>query len=345
MYEFMIIEYVIIFLSTFILTYFLVPANIKFSNTNGIIDKPSQRSLHSKLIPSAGGLSFAIPIILFQIMYYLFKGNNILFLNLSIANILIMLLGFLDDKKKFTARYKLFFQIGIVIFLYISGFRVELLSNPFGQAFNLGILSFPVTIIWFLLVINAFNLIDGLDGLAAGIALIVALVLFAVGIQFRNFTVSFLAFTMIGSLAAFLKYNFYPAKIFMGDTGSLFIGLNIAAIAATGTAQYKGITTMTLLIPIIALAIPLSDTFFTIFRRIKNNKHIFEADKKHLHHKVYDLGFSQKTIAWISYFITFLFGLISFGFSFASQRIFMGILFILFIIILIFFILHKEMYK
>jgi len=341
----MIIEYLIIFFATFFVTYILVPSNIKFSKKNRIIDKPSNRSVHFEQTPSAGGLSFAIPIILSLILFYFIKDFNIIFIKLSIANILILILGILDDKKKFTANYKLFFQIGIAIFLYYSGFEINLLSNPFGKTFELGFLSFPFTIIWFLLVMNAFNLIDGMDGLAAGIALIVAFVLFAVGIRYGNYSVSLLAVSMMGSLAAFLKYNFYPARIFMGDTGSLFIGLNIAAISAMGTAQYKGITAMTLLIPIIALVIPISDTFLTIFRRIRNNKHIFEADKQHLHHKLYDLGFSQKTIAWISYFITFLFGLISFGFSFASQGIFMGILFILFIIILVFFVLHKEMYK
>ncbi|OQX71913.1 MAG: UDP-N-acetylmuramyl pentapeptide phosphotransferase, partial [Candidatus Cloacimonas sp. 4484_275] len=156
-----------------------------------------------------------------------------------------------------------------------------------------------------------------------------------------------LSLILIGSNLAFLRFNFYPAKIFMGDTGSLFIGFNIAAISVIGSAQYKGITTMTLLIPIIASVIPLTDTFLAVFRRIKNRKNIFQADKEHLHHKMLELGFSQKTVAVISYIVTFIFGLTAFGFSFAPKEILLIVLLILIFIlsVFIFIILKKGMLK
>ncbi|HHE37797.1 MAG TPA: undecaprenyl/decaprenyl-phosphate alpha-N-acetylglucosaminyl 1-phosphate transferase, partial [Candidatus Cloacimonetes bacterium] len=254
-------------------------------------------------------------------------------------------LGYLDDKRKFTAKYKLLFQIGIACLMYYLGFKIKILTNPFGDDIILGIISFPLTIVWFLLVINAFNLIDGIDGLASGIAVIVNLVLFAVGLLFSNKMIMLLALTLIGSNMAFLKYNFYPAKIFMGDTGSLFIGFNIAAISVTGSIQFKGITTMTLLIPIIALTFPISDTFLAIVRRIKKKESIFLADKEHIHHKMMESGYNQKTISIIGYTITFLFGLIAFGFSFASKEILLVILLLLIILLALFFIFTKGLHK
>ena len=335
-------SYIIAFFITFTLTWVLVPFNIKFSKRIDLIDFPHERGIHKENIPVAGGLSFGISIIFFQIIFYLcsrlFDLNNEIALNmlkLVTGGGLILVLGFLDDKKKFTARYKLIFQILIVSLMYFIGFKITLLTNPFGMDIDLGLLSFPMTIIWFILVINAFNLIDGIDGLASGIAAIVSLVLFSVGIVYSNHFIALSSIALLGATLAFLRYNFSPAKIFMGDTGSLFLGFNIAAISVAGTEQYKGITTMTLLIPIIVLVVPLSDTVLTVFRRIKGRKNIFKADKEHLHHKMLDIGLSQKVIALISYFVTFLFGLIAFGFSLASKNILVILLIIISLILLI----------
>ena len=336
------------FLSSFILTYLLVPLNIRFSKKRNLLDFPHARGLHEKEVPLSGGFSFALPIIFLQVVFSLFYHEfNTQILSLALCGTAIMILGYFDDRNKITANYKLFFQILIVIVMYVLGFKIKLLTNPFGSDIMLKGLSFPFTIAWFLLVINAFNLIDGLDGLASGIAFIVATVLFAVGIVYSNNLIIMLTLTIMGSCLAFLKFNFYPAKIFMGDTGSLFIGFNIAAVSVIGTGQYKGITTMTLLIPIISLIIPLGDTFMTIFRRVKKKKNIFLADKEHLHHEMMKLGYTQKTIAIICYFVTFLFGLIAFGFSLASKQFLLGILtfLVLFLLILFYLLLKREFWK
>jgi UDP-GlcNAc:undecaprenyl-phosphate/decaprenyl-phosphate GlcNAc-1-phosphate transferase len=341
------IYYIIVLLISFIITYLLVPLNIRISKKWNLVDHPQQRKIHTVTTPITGGLSFGIPIIIIQFLIYLiFPELGSQFLYLAVGGSFMLLLGFLDDKTGITANYKLIFQIVIITIIYFAGFNIQLLTNPFGETIILGYFSFPVTVLWFLLVVNAFNLIDGLDGLASGIALIVTIVLLAVGILKSNIIIIFSSLTLIGANLAFLKYNFYPAKIFMGDTGSLFMGFNIAAISIIGKSEFKGITSMTLLVPIIALAIPIMDTAFAILRRVNNKKNIFQADKEHIHHKLHEIGLSQKNIALICYFITMLFGLIAFGFSFSSKKILLSILlFLLFILIIVVYNIFKKEFK
>jgi len=341
------IYYIVALLLSFLLTYLFVPFNIKISNKWNLVDHPQQRKIHTVITPIAGGLSFGIPIILIQLIGYLkFPEFGSQLLYLSLGSSLMLLLGFVDDKTKITANYKLIIQIVIITFIYFSDFNIQLLTNPFGKTIVLGYFSFPVTILWFLLVVNAFNLIDGMDGLASGIALIVATVLLAVGILKSNIIIILSSITLIGANLAFLRFNFYPAKIFMGDTGSLFLGFNIAAISIIGKGEFKGITSMTLLVPIIALAIPIMDTAFAIFRRVNKKENIFQADKEHIHHKLHEIGLSQKNIAFICYFLTLLFGLIAFGFSYSSKKLLLSILlFLLFILIIIAYRIFKKEFK
>lgn len=340
--------YIIFFSVTLALTLVLVPVNIRYSRKTGLLDHPGNRSIHKNSIALAGGLSFAIPIILFEIIAAGFLvENRENFLELAAGGIMITVLGFLDDKRKFTARYKLLFQIVIASFMYFSGFRMNMLTNPFGGDIDLSIFSFPFTILWYVTVINAFNLVDGIDGLAAGIGAIVAGVLLTVGIISGYPFIIILSILLFAGCLGFLRYNFYPAKIFMGDTGALFLGFTIASICVAGVSQFKGIAAMTLLIPIAVLGLPLVETTSTVFRRMKGNRHLFLADKEHIHHKLLDLGFSQKVIALVLYFVTFLFGMIAIGFSFSSKKLFLLILlllvFILFILIILLY--SKELKK
>ncbi|MFO7897078.1 MAG: MraY family glycosyltransferase [Candidatus Cloacimonadales bacterium] len=318
---------------TFLLTYLLVPLNIIYSKKIGMIDYPHQRGMHEVATPLAGGLALGIPLILMQIYGYFIFGPQMLYL--AAGSFLMLLLGFLDDKTKFTARFKLFFQIAIVTLLYFWGFQIELITNPFGDSINLGIFSYPVTLIWFLVVINAFNLIDGLDGLAAGIAVISAGTIFIIGYLTHNEIILFLALILIGANLAFLRYNFSPAKIFMGDTGSLLVGFNLAALSIAGEGEFKGITSMTLLVPIMILGFPLLDIVLAVLRRLKKQENIFQADKEHIHHKLHNLGISQKYVALICYFITFLFSLIGLGFALSSKKYLMVVLLFLLVLLLI----------
>jgi UDP-GlcNAc:undecaprenyl-phosphate/decaprenyl-phosphate GlcNAc-1-phosphate transferase len=248
-----------------------------------------------------------------------------------------------DDKYESSAKFKLLYQLMLAIIMYFAGFQITTMTNPLGEAFQLGYLSFPITIFWYLLVINALNFIDGLDGLAAGITVIISLLLAVLGVMSHNPFVGFISLIITAGSLAFLRFNFFPAKIFMGDSGSMFLGLNIAAISTAGNMQFKGITAMTLLVPIIVLLLPFFDIFLAVFRRLRNRTNIFKPDKAHLHHKMLDLGLSQKTVALIAYFITFLLALIAFGFSFSTKKlVFIMLVVLLFVLLLISFMLFKR---
>ena len=316
----------------FLLTFLLVPVNIRFANKKGWLDYPNERSSHKTPIPISGGLAFGLIIILAQIAFAFFfwdKRSSIMVLGLSVINVLILTVGLVDDLLNLKAREKLLLQLLISILLYVVGFRIDILTNPFGSDLNLSYLSFPFTVFWFLAISNAINLIDGLDGLAAGITLISSVILCLVGLLAQNPLVFYLSIILVGGNLAFLKYNFYPAKIFMGDSGSLFNGFNLAVLSVTGVSQFKGVTAMTIALPVVVMLFPIMDTIMAMVRRIRKKKSIFVADKDHIHHKLLKLGISQKGICYIAYFLTSLFGLLAIGFYFSTKQIFLVALIII----------------
>jgi len=320
--------HIYITLGTLILVYLFIPINIFISKRCGNVDHPRHRSIHEKITPKSGGISIYFAVIITQIILVIlhYQEPNNLFYGLIIGSTLIIALGLLDDIYDLPAWSKVFVEIGIVVLMISFNFKIDLITNPFGDPIKTSFLSYPLTICWFLLVINAVNLIDGLDGLAAGIIAIVSLILGIAGWSTKNFFVAYFSFSVLGSCIGFLRFNFHPAKVFLGDAGSLFLGFCIAALSVAGNAQYKGATALTMLVPIIVLSVPLIDTIFTIFRRIRSNKHIFQADKNHFHHKLLDLGLGYKTVVLIGYFITLLFGLISLGFLLVDRKILLSLL-------------------
>lgn len=318
------LEFVVIHL----LTHALLPLNIRFSRRFGIMAEPNERRIHKIAIPEAGGLCFAIPVIIAQASFGLLSGDAAMgkmLLQLSGVGLLTLMMGLWDDRYESSPSLKLLGQISIGVIMYFIGFRVLFLTNPLGEHFVLGWLSFPVTILWYLMILNAINLIDGLDGLASGISIIVCAVLLIVGVKESYHLVIVICAMLIAGNTAFLFYNFFPARIFLGDTGALFIGLNIAAISTAGSSQFKGITSMTLMIPLAVLAVPFLDVGLAVFRRIRMGN-IFTADKAHIHHTMLAFGFSQKTISIIVYIVTLLFGLIAIGFSFSSKKVLFSVL-------------------
>ncbi len=345
------LELLFFFLLSFLLEFILVPLNIRFSKKYHILDHPNDRNIHNSAMPLSGGLSIFATLSVVMVIYgVLFRSRIFEFsdsLKIIFGGFGITILGLLDDKFHFSAWKKLFLEIAIIFIMYYLGFRITILTNPFGSDIGLGYISLPLTIIWFLLVINAINLIDGLDGLATGISAITFLVLLIVGIRFNSLEIALLSAVLLGSSIGFLKYNFSPATIFLGDTGSLLLGYLIAIISISGTGQSKGITAITLLVPISVLFLPLSDTVMAILRRMKKRENIFKADKEHIHHKLLDMGLSQKTIALISYFITFLFGLIAIGFSYANKSILLITVILLTIMIssILIILFKKEFFK
>lgn len=311
-----------------LLTNVLMPLNMLFSRRMKILALPNERRIHKNAVPEAGGLSFALPVLLMLLAFSFTKadpGMGRMLRQLAGVGLLAVLFGLWDDRYESKPHYKLFWQILLASLMYAIGYRVLYLTNPLGESFILGRLAYPATVLWYLIVLNAINLIDGMDGLASGITAIVSAVLLVVGCREGNILVISISAMLLAGCLAFLRYNFYPARIFMGETGAMFIGLNIAAISTAGSSQFKGITSMTLMIPLTALAIPLIDVVLAVFRRIWGG-HIFRADKAHIHHTMLDFGFSQRTISIIVYIVTLLFGLIAIGFSFSSKKILFSVL-------------------
>ncbi len=279
-----------------LLSLVITPAVIKLAFKVGAIDQPNARKVHARVMPRMGGLAiftaFAIPALIALPL-------NSQFMGLLLGGALILTLGIVDDIIEISPKVKLGGQLVAALILIGSGVRVENLTNPFGpDMIALGWMSIPVTIFWIVGITNAVNLIDGLDGLAAGISAIAAATLGLVAFQ-SDPTISLIAFILVGAILGFMRYNFNPAKIFMGDSGSLFLGYMLAGLAIMGLA--KSATVFSLFIPVLVLGVPILDTLFAIVRRLLNKQPIFQADKAHLHHCLLASGLSHRQTVLVIY--------------------------------------------
>jgi len=343
--------FAVLCVSLFFVVYVFLKYYIKFAEVHKIYAHPSNRSAHDRIIPTGGGIVFGLFHVVFMLVSVLGIDDVVItesIYKICFGALFVILLGVLDDKYNIRAKYKFSFQIMIALLMIILGFRITNMTNPFGGIFYLNYLSIPITILWYLLVMNAINMIDGLDGLSTGITIITCLVLMVFSFHTRTFLVFLNCAMLVASLLAFLRYNFSPAKLFMGDTGSLFIGFLLASLSIAGNEeQFKGLTTYTLLVPLTVILIPLADAVFTIFRRLINKQHIFKADKNHIHHKLIDFGLSHKTVTFICWLITLFLGLIALGYMFISTQMMFMILIIIGIITLglFFYIYKKELFK
>ena len=292
-----------LFLS-FLLVLIGTPFVRRFAIKHRVIDRPQERKVHKKSMPRLGGLAicfgFWVAVLATQPLTREIYG-------LLAGGMLICLVGIWDDFRGVSPRIKLLFQVlaaGIVIAM---GVRVDFMTNPVGGEFSLYYLTYPVTVLWIIGVTNAVNLIDGLDGLAAGVSAIAGVTLGIVSVLEGFSQVGMLAFILAAAALGFLKYNFYPAKIFMGDTGSLFLGYNLSVIAILGLT--KSTTVISLFLPVVILGIPIIDTMLAIVRRFYCRKPIFCADKEHLHHRLLAIGLSHQrtvlTIYGVSMFLGF----------------------------------------
>lgn len=294
----------------FVLALIITPWVKRLAIKINAIDRPNARKVHNSLMPRLGGLavylSFATGALLTRPLTMQLTG-------LLVGGLLIVLLGMLDDTRGLSARVKLAGQIVAALAVVPFGIEVSFLTNPLsGGIMTLGMLAVPVTVFWIISVTNAVNLIDGLDGLASGTSMIAALTIAAVvwkqglidGIY--NGDVAVLALLLAAATLGFLRYNFYPAKIFLGDTGSMFLGYALAVLAIMGLT--KGAAAISVFIPIVILGIPLLDTFFAIVRRCYNGQPIFQPDKNHLHHRLMALGLSHRQTVLVIYGISGLLG-------------------------------------
>jgi UDP-GlcNAc:undecaprenyl-phosphate GlcNAc-1-phosphate transferase len=265
------------------------------------------RKIHNGSIPRLGGvgiyLAFYLPFLGF--LFYQNRISNFLFsdirqfLGLLFCSTIILALGIYDDIKGANARKKLIVQTIASIILFLFGFEIQKLSNPFGSTIYLGWLSLPITVFWLVGLSNAFNLIDGIDGLASGVAFFATSALLAVALFLDNVLPSLFTAALAGATLGFLRYNFNPARIFMGDSGSLFLGFTIAAISIHGSA--KAHAAVAILIPIVALGLPIMDTLLAIARRLYRGLPIPTADRDHIHHKLIKHGFSHRRATLVLY--------------------------------------------
>lgn len=293
----------------FITSILITPVVRRLAFVVGATDRPNQRKVHQTLMPRLGGLaiylSFLLGIIIFhpesQYSMYIFIGS-----------IIIIITGLLDDLYELPARYKLIGQLFAAITVVLGGIQVTFINLPLGGQLEFGVFSIPITVVWIVGITNAINLIDGLDGLAAGVCSIALITIASIAFVKGDIYVFSIGLIVLGSTLGFLLYNFHPAKIFMGDTGALFLGYMISVLSLLG---FKNVTFISFIVPVIILGVPISDTLFAIIRRVVHKKPLSAPDKSHLHHCLLQVGFSHRKTVLIIYAISAFFGIAAVIFS------------------------------
>ena len=298
-----ILALIIALLASFLLTPYIKQLAVKI----GAVDKPDKRKVHTQVMPRLGGLAIYLATMLAIVCSMPITRD---LLGILLGGTWIVIVGVLDDKYSLPARVKLAGQVIAAVILVAFDVKIEWLNNPFGGYFYLEYLSIPFTVFWVISFINVVNLIDGLDGLAAGVSGIASITVILVAVHQGYFPVATLTAALAGGIFGFIHYYFNPATIFMGDTGSMFIGYMLAAISIFGAV--KSAATIALIVPAIALGLPIMDTAFAILRRYSNGRPIFQPDKGHLHHRLLAMGLSQRQAVLLMYGISIVLCLAAF---------------------------------
>lgn len=297
----------------------LTPLLRRFCQRYRLVDEPRDaRRVHQRAVPRLGGIAIFLSVLI--ALSILGLVNNLLtqalrpnlkeILVFLVCGFLVLLLGIYDDLRGANATVKFTGLAAVTVLFYALGGRIEHLSIPFIGGVNLHpVLGFLVTMVWVVGIANAFNLIDGVDGLATGSALFSSLVLLTVSLLQGRAMVAVCALVLTGALAGFLRYNFNPASIFLGDSGSLLVGFSLAALSILGSQ--KASTAVAVAIPILAFGLPVVDTGVAIARRFVSGKPIFQGDHEHIHHMLLRRGWSQRRVALVLYGVSAVFGLLA----------------------------------
>ena len=275
----------------------------------GAVDVPKDnRRMHDHPIPRMGGLAIYLG---FLLSVLLFLDLNAQMRGMLLGATIIVVLGIFDDIYALGAKLKFLIQIGAALVAVLSGNVIETLSNPNVFSSNLywdlGWLSIPVTVLWIVAITNAVNLIDGLDGLACGVSTISALTMLVISLAVADAPVAVVMAALAGACIGFLPYNLNPAKIFMGDTGSTFLGFILAVMSIQGL--FKFYTIISFAVPFLMLGLPIFDTCFAFIRRIAHGQSPMHPDRSHVHHRLIDMGFNQKQAVAVLYIISAILGL------------------------------------
>lgn len=334
----------VVFTFSFVVSFLSMPISKKIAFKVGAVAHPRKRDIHNEPIPRMGGIAIVIGTI-FTILLYanIMKDVDIIkILAIIIGSTIIFFVGFLDDIYSFKAKKKILGQSLAALVIIFSGITIDYITWPFSNTgvLDLGYLSIPITFCFILGITNAVNFIDGLDGLAAGVSSIGSLYIMVIAIFIGSNTVVLLTAALAGACVGFLPYNFNPAEIFMGDTGSLFIGFILAVASVIGL--FKGYATIVVLVVI--LGIPIFDTAFAIIRRMLKGKSLIEAlstaDRGHLHHRLIDGGFTQKKAVLSLYIIALMLG--SSGVLITMRKYYSALIIFFIVSLLIYFIIKKN---
>ena len=298
---------IILIITTFLFTVLFIPIVGKIATHIGALDMPNERKVHKKPIPRLGGLGIYFG---FLLGYILFGKESLQMNSILIGSFIIIITGVIDDISPIPAKYKFMGQLAGAAVIPLYGGIILKDVSALGLYINFGIFSIPITILFIVSIINYINLIDGLDFLAGGLASIYFLTIGVIALLLNNANGLdiVLTFIMLGSTLGFLWHNFNPAKIFMGDSGSMFLGYIISVIALLG---FKNVTLTSFIVPLMLLAIPILDTLLAILRRLINHKPISAPDKNHLHHQLLNMKFSQRKTVLIIYAVDILFAVAS----------------------------------
>lgn len=275
----------------------------------GAVDVPKDaRRMHDHPIPRMGGLAIFFGFVAAMLLMVPLDTER---KGMLLGAVIIVVLGIFDDIYALPAKPKFLVQIIAALIAVLAGNRIEVLSNPNifspNPYWELGVLSIPVTVVWILAITNSVNFIDGLDGLACGVSTIGAATMLVIALLVSERDVALMMAALVGACMGFLPYNFNPAKIFMGDTGSTFLGFIMATMSVEG--MFKQYTIISFVVPFLMLGLPIFDVCFAVVRRVSHGQSPMKPDRGHVHHRLIDMGFSQKQAVGVLYVISAILGL------------------------------------
>jgi len=292
------LKYIEIGVIAFIVSYILTPYMARVGEKQNMMDMPGYRKIHEEAIPNLGGIVIFFGFLLSLLFVVPIEGQV---KALLIGGIIILLLGVVDDIVDLSPKHKFIIQMlpALIVIIYNSDLINSFIVNQLKIFDLLGYLLYPVLIFWIVGVTNSINIIDGLDGLACGVSIIALITFLILGLRQNFETLNFISIALAGSMLAFLRFNFYPAKIFLGDSGSTFAGFMLSSVGALWVLNINSGNVFFIFIPVIILALPIVDTLFAIWRRYRGHHPIFQADKGHLHHRLLARGISHKNVVFI----------------------------------------------
>ncbi len=314
--------YLLVISLCFIIACLITPYVMKLAYFTNAVDQPNKRKVHSRIMPRMGGLAIYIAFLLgymiFKVKGYALDQDEIAFIDAYfIASFLIVATGMLDDMFELPAKPKALVQLVAALIMVLYGnFMIDKIYLPFLPVIDLGWLGGVVTVIWIVGITNSINLIDGLDGLSSGISAISFGTMAILAAYQGEAFVAMMSCLLLGSTLGFLVHNFHPAKIFMGDTGSLFLGFSVSVLSLLG---YKNAAFVSFIIPIVMLSVPIFDTIWAIIRRILNGQSPFKPDRGHVHHQLLDRNLGHVKSVLVLYGIAALFSFTAILYTMSSK--------------------------